>query len=287
MAQMLRNIVRYGGGLKSLAVPVQQQSVGLRTTGVRSLWHMSKASAVSKCHSCGCGLGGSCTCGSQKRFASTNGKLHIFLINNFTFAFIPALEHNLNFAVVRRISVGWNPSNRIPIWNCILGEKALLEFLQEEIENEKKTLAGHLPSEVDGFQIKFDSAEVELSKQASNEKWVQIVTWSRRNTAEIVMFSCPLKNVRILIKFNVNHTVDEQNFDDDFQDESERGQDQRQEKQEPAKMLSTPNFEVDIVKGDTTLSMTCSYINTPATEGEYGNWYGGSLTIFSLFIGKI
>lgn len=70
MAQMLRNLVRYGGGLKSLAMPIQQQSVGLRSASVRSLWHMSKPTVH---NSCGCGLGGSCTCGGQKRFASTNG----------------------------------------------------------------------------------------------------------------------------------------------------------------------------------------------------------------------
>lgn len=72
---MLRNLVRYGGGLKSLAMPVQQ-SVGLRSAGVRSLWHMSKPSVTT--NGCGCGLGGGCTCGGQKRFASTNGN-HRFL----------------------------------------------------------------------------------------------------------------------------------------------------------------------------------------------------------------
>lgn len=52
----------------------------------------------------------------------------------------------------------------------ILGEKALLEFLQEEIESEKKSLAGHLPSQLENFQVKYDSAEVELSKETPNEK---------------------------------------------------------------------------------------------------------------------
>lgn len=78
MAQMLRNIVRYGSGLKSLSMPVQQ-SVGLRAISVRSLWHMSKPSVASNVHSCGCGLGGACTCGSQKRFASTNGKYSYYI----------------------------------------------------------------------------------------------------------------------------------------------------------------------------------------------------------------
>lgn len=52
----------------------------------------------------------------------------------------------------------------------ISGEKALIEFLQEEIASEKENLAAHLPSQLDGFQIKFDGAEVELTKQSDDEK---------------------------------------------------------------------------------------------------------------------
>lgn len=74
--------------------------------------------------------------------------------------------------------------------------------------------------------------------------------------------------LRILIKFNVNHTVD---AEEDFAEEdSDRELEQGQSKQEPPKMQSKPNFEVDIVKGDTTLSLTCSYLTTPPSEGEYG-----------------
>lgn len=49
------------------------------------------------------------------------------------------------------------------------GEKALIEFLQEEIASEKENLAGHLPSELDGFQIDFSGADVELKKRSGNE----------------------------------------------------------------------------------------------------------------------
>lgn len=50
------------------------------------------------------------------------------------------------------------------------GEKALLEFLQEEIATEKAASSGHLPSQLDSFQIKYDGAEVELTNQSQNEK---------------------------------------------------------------------------------------------------------------------
>lgn len=56
--------------------------------------------------------------------------------------------------------------------------------------------------------------------------------------------------------------------DEDFSDEPEQAQ--AQAEQEPPKMRSKPNFEVDIVKGDTTLSLTCSYLTTPPSDGEYG-----------------
>lgn len=34
-------------------------------------------------------------------------------------------------------------------------------------------------------------------------------------------------------------------------------------------MKSKPNFEVDIVRGGTTLSFTCSFLQGPPAEGEY------------------
>lgn len=45
-----------------------------------------------------------------------------------------------------------------------------MEFLQEEIASEKENLPGHLPSQLDGFAIKYEGAEVELTKQAGTEK---------------------------------------------------------------------------------------------------------------------
>lgn len=34
-------------------------------------------------------------------------------------------------------------------------------------------------------------------------------------------------------------------------------------------MKSRPQFEVDIIRGDTTLSFTCSYLQGTPHEGEY------------------
>lgn len=35
-------------------------------------------------------------------------------------------------------------------------------------------------------------------------------------------------------------------------------------------MQSRPNFEIDIIKNNTTLSLTCMYLMDAPAEGEYG-----------------
>lgn len=67
---------------------------------------------------------------------------------------------------------------------------------------------------------------------------------------------------RISINFNVNHTVD-------TEDEPEI--DTTADKPDVGEMRSKPRFEVDLVRGDQTVSFTCSFLEEPAQEGEYGN----------------
>lgn len=57
------------------------------------------------------------------------------------------------------------------ITSIFIGERELVEFLTEEIVAEKKIQKNKkVPSELDGFKIKFDGAEVELSKNSDKEK---------------------------------------------------------------------------------------------------------------------
>lgn len=45
-----------------------------------------------------------------------------------------------------------------------------MNFLQEEVAAEKKIQSQvKLPTQIDGFQVKLDGAEVELTKQTANE----------------------------------------------------------------------------------------------------------------------
>lgn len=121
--------------------------------------------------------------------------------------------------------------------SLLIGEKELVEFLTEEILAEKKVQkSATIPSELDGFKVKLDRAEVELSKQNAGEK--------------------------ILVKFNVNHTVDAE--------ESPEIEEDAEGKAELGEMKSKPTFEVDIVRGESTLSFTCSFLQGQPAEGEYG-----------------
>lgn len=127
------------------------------------------------------------------------------------------------------------------------GERELVEFLTEEIVAEKKAQKKKtLPAEIDGFKVKLNGADVELTKQTDKEK--------------------------IVISFNVNHTVD-------AEDEAEV--DTSADKPEFAEMRSKPQFEVDIVKGSQSLSFTCSFLQGEAQEGEYNDVFGiDEVTLF-------
>lgn len=80
----------------------------------------------------------------------------------------------------------------------------------------------------------------------------------KTNGAEVEMVKQNDKE-KILIKFNVNHTVD---ADDEG--------DMEQEKEpEVAEMKSSPQFEVDIVRDGQTLSFTCSFLHEQSDEDGY------------------
>uniref|UniRef100_A0A1L8EDH7 Putative complement component 1 n=2 Tax=Haematobia irritans TaxID=7368 RepID=A0A1L8EDH7_HAEIR len=127
------------------------------------------------------------------------------------------------------------------------GERELVEFLTEEILAERKAQKiKTVPTTLEGFAVKLDGAEVELTKQGEKEK--------------------------IVINFNVNHTVDT---------DEEPEINPTADKPDMGEMRSKPQFEVDIVKGNTTLSFTCSFLEGSAQEGEYNDVFGiDEMTIY-------
>ncbi len=101
------------------------------------------------------------------------------------------------------------------------------KYLSEEIAAEKSNAKSSSASQLEslGWKVEGDAAEIKISKQHGNEK--------------------------IVVQLNVNHTVN--SAEPDTMEGNE-------EDAPPPEMKSKPNFEVDIVKGDTTLSFSCAYL---------------------------
>lgn len=77
----------------------------------------------------------------------------------------------------------------------------------------------------------------------------------------------------ITVSFNVNHTVDA---------EEEPEINPNQDQVDFGEMKSKPAFEVDIKKGNQTLSFSCSYLQGEPQEGEYNDVFGiDELTIYN------
>ncbi|EDW61055.1 complement component 1 Q subcomponent-binding protein, mitochondrial [Drosophila virilis] len=130
------------------------------------------------------------------------------------------------------------------------GERELVEFLTEEIVAERKVQKGKtVPSTLEGFSVKLTGADVELTKETDKEK--------------------------VVVSFNVNHTVDS---------EQEPEINPNADKPELGEMRSKPQFEVDIIRGSSTLSFTCSYLEGEAQEGEYNDVF--SIDEMSIYEGE-
>lgn len=80
----------------------------------------------------------------------------------------------------------------------------------------------------------------------------------------------------MLVKFNVNHTVD---ADEPEVFENEQRPEKEQQSEEVDNIKSKPNFEVDIVRNGTTLSFTCSFLPGEPAEGEYGKIFAPSIDL--------
>ncbi|XP_043486548.1 complement component 1 Q subcomponent-binding protein, mitochondrial [Polistes fuscatus] len=122
-------------------------------------------------------------------------------------------------------------------------EKELVEFLAEEIVAEKKAQKlKTIPTELNGFKVSLDSAEVTLEKKDKGEE--------------------------IIVSFNINHTVDN-NTEPEIDPQSDQA--------DIGEMKSKPSFTVDIIKGNQTLGFTCSFNTEPGASGaddSYNDIFG-------------
>lgn len=120
----------------------------------------------------------------------------------------------------------------------VLGERELVEFLTEEILAERKAQKNNnIPTEFQGFKVSLDGSEMILTKKTDKET--------------------------VKIQFSVNHTVDT---------EVEPEVNSSQDKPDVGELKSKPAFRVDFVRGNTTLSMLCSFIQETDQEEGYSEF---------------
>jgi len=119
-------------------------------------------------------------------------------------------------------------------------EKELVEFLTEEILAERKAQkVKTIPTQLEGFKASLSGAEVTLTKETDTET--------------------------IKVSFNVNHSVDS---------DAEPEVHENLDKPEIGELKSKPAFKIDIVRGDTTLSVLCSFVPPSEQDDGYNDGFG-------------
>lgn len=143
------------------------------------------------------------------------------------------------------------------------GERELIEFLSEEIATETKNRkVKSLPTDVEGFKVSTDGADVVLTKTTGDE--TQVIAKLKCKLFKKLMHFLTIHQsyaFRIEIHFNINHTVD---------NETEPSVDPTMDKADFGELKSKPTFDVDIKRGTTTLSFTCSFFETQPEQTEEG-----------------
>ncbi|XP_004433283.1 PREDICTED: complement component 1 Q subcomponent-binding protein, mitochondrial [Ceratotherium simum simum] len=128
------------------------------------------------------------------------------------------------------------------------GDKAFVEFLSDEIKEEKK-IQKHksLPKMSGGWELEVNGTEAKLVRKVAGEK--------------------------ITVTFNINNSIPPT-----FDGEQEPSQGQKVEEQEP-ELTSTPNFVVEVIKngGKKALVLDCHY-----PEDEVGQEEEDESDIFSI-----
>lgn len=135
------------------------------------------------------------------------------------------------------------------------GDQELAEFLQEEIEAEKKARKTQQLPKIEGFDVKLDGAEVTLTRKFNNET--------------------------VTVHLNVNHSVDAEDADE-FSTSQEKAP-------EPGEMKSKPNFNVEIEQNGKKLFFSCTFNEGPAAEEQSQDTYNDNfgVTEFSIYEGEL
>uniref|UniRef100_A0A8I3MHG7 Complement component 1 Q subcomponent-binding protein, mitochondrial n=1 Tax=Canis lupus familiaris TaxID=9615 RepID=A0A8I3MHG7_CANLF len=143
---------------------------------------------------------------------------------------------------------GPRPQTHDPLQWTTPGDKAFVEFLNDEIKEEKK-IQKHksLPKMSGGWELDMNGTEAKLVRKVAGEK--------------------------ITVTFNINNSIPPT-----FEGEEEPAQGQKADEQEP-ELTSTPNFVVEVIKdgGKRALVLDCHY-----PEDEVGQEEEDESDIFSI-----
>merc|ERR1719431_1811287 len=115
---------------------------------------------------------------------------------------------------------------------------------------------------------KFLQEEIATEKKNSRAG-PKLEGWNISSEGSEVTLTKELVGDKVMITLNVNHTVDSAEPDDGTEEAPE--------------MLSTPNFEVDLIKKNgNTLSFSCSYISPEEQHPEGGAQEEGLDDVFAI-----
>ncbi|MGH0154624.1 UNVERIFIED_CONTAM: hypothetical protein FKN15_037818 [Acipenser sinensis] len=156
------------------------------------------------------------------------------------------------------------------------GDKAFVEFLSDEIKEERKIQKHNsLPKMSGGWELELSGTEAKLSRKTSGEKVT--ITFNVNNSippsfeeeaqqgekpSETEAPAGYMFTVRVTITFNVNNSIPPS-----FEEEAQQGE--KPSETEPD-ILSSPNFVVEVTKQAATQSLVfdCHYPEDEVAHGE-------------------
>ncbi|CAG0918790.1 unnamed protein product [Notodromas monacha] len=140
------------------------------------------------------------------------------------------------------------------------GDQKLAEFLNEEIATEKKVQKiSSLPKTLGSFDLTVDNSDQKLAEflneEIATEKKVQKISSLPKTLGSFdltvdnsrIVFQRTIRDEVVKIELNVNHSVETAVPEGSGQSDS------------APEMLSKPNFDVEIKKGDSTITFSCSF----------------------------
>jgi len=118
-----------------------------------------------------------------------------------------------------------------------------------------KRFAANSP-QVDEELTQFLTSEIELEKKSQNKSLPAIPGWSVSHDGSNVVFEKKFGDEKVVVRTNINHSVDQKNFGEEVNEEV------------ATEMVCRPEFSVEITKNNLTLGINCAFVDTEDVEDE-------------------